>query len=316
MTGNITFNNNTGLFWKDTSGNARQVLVYSGDDNLYLNFPRGGFFRWNNAAGTSTLLTMDNSGNLTTAGFVSTPQVIAGNGSAANPGLRFAVDNDTGLFGSSDGVMGLTCNAIQTWSFSPNGTTTNYAVNIDTSARGTNVTSLYLQNSNGLAIVLQGSGPNGLKTLRLLGGTLDLVNSAYTNSIWGIDDAGNMRCAGNLNIGGTAYAQNFSASSDATLKHNWRKVDNFIEHLAAMPTYGLFDWKSGSGVGAGAVAQDYNKFIPELVSKNPVTGKLSVNYVGINAYAVIELSKKCVAQEARIIELENIINQIKEKLCL
>jgi hypothetical protein len=61
--------------------------------------------------------------------------------------------------------------------------------------------------SGGIAAIgLHGTGPTPNKFLRATGGVFQIINSAYTQSIFGLDDAGNMTTTGGANIPGTVSA--------------------------------------------------------------------------------------------------------------
>lgn len=59
--GNLTFANNTGLFFKDTGGVVHQTFIYSGDNNIYLNMPVGGYLNYMSVAGVM-IARLDNGG--------------------------------------------------------------------------------------------------------------------------------------------------------------------------------------------------------------------------------------------------------------
>jgi hypothetical protein len=61
FTGNVVFNNNTGLFFRDTGGVAHQTFVYSADNNLYTSMPVGGYIKWLSVSGAQ-IAQLDNGG--------------------------------------------------------------------------------------------------------------------------------------------------------------------------------------------------------------------------------------------------------------
>ena len=102
---------------------------------------------------------------------------------------------------------------------------------------------------------------------------------------------------------GAMSAVSFSASSDETLKTNWRDVaPDFIEQLAGVKN-GIFDRTNFESTEVGVGAQSLQKALAEAV----VTGEdglLSVNYGGAALVAAIKLAERVVAPEARLAALE------------
>ena len=102
---------------------------------------------------------------------------------------------------------------------------------------------------------------------------------------------------------GAMSAVSFSASSDETLKTNWRDVaPDFIEQLAGVKN-GIFDRTNFESTEVGVGAQSLQKALAEAV----VTGEdglLSVNYGGAALVAAIKLAERVVALEARLAALE------------
>lgn len=108
--------------------------------------------------------------------------------------------------------------------------------------------------------------------------------------IW---NAGNFNPANYATLSGAAFYGAISApvitqTSDERKKTNWRELtDEQLDALADMTLAGVFDWKDGSGSGAGGSAQQIRAIVPEVVHTDPTTGELSVDYGGLN-FAIIQ----------------------------
>jgi hypothetical protein len=227
------------------------------------------------------------------SGGTMTGQLLLKEGTAAAPGLSFANDGapDTGFYHIADGVFGISNNTNQTWRFAADGTTTYSFLNVDTSSKGANYTTAYFQNTNGLNITLQGNGPNGYKTLRLQGGTLSFVNSAYTAQIWSLTDGGDMAITGNFSANAVS-AGTVTQTSDERKKKSWQRMPHdFIARLAGLRKSGIFRWKKGGAVGVGVGAQSLEAIFPEAVHTDE-QGNKSVNYGAAAMVACVELARE------------------------
>lgn len=173
--------------------------------------------------------------------------------------------------------------------------------NIDvTSVNPASAITLKNTNSNGLRIALNGNGSNPNKFIRLANGLLDVVNSAFSASIFGLSDAGN------LTVAGTVTAQNFTATSDENEKYDWQPAAvDLVERVADIGTYGVFTWKKDGSTSVGVGAQSLEKIMPEAVHTDE-NGKKSVNYGGASMFLAIELAKK-------VQELSEELKQLKAK---
>lgn len=97
---------------------------------------------------------------------------------------------------------------------------------------------------------------------------------------------------------GTLTATAMSASSDETLKTNWRDVPDMIEAMAGVK-HGEFDWLDGSGSDLGVSAQSLLKVLAAAV-KTDGQGKLAVNYGAAALITCIQLCKRVVELEAKL----------------
>jgi len=109
------------------------------------------------------------------------------------------------------------------------------------------------------------------------------------------------------NAGGDNYGP-FRASvvmemSDERQKKNWSQLpENYVESLAGIEKYGMFDWIDG-GHGLGVGAQSLAKFLPRAVHVDD-DRFYTVHHGGFAAVSVVELAKRILQLEARIKELE------------
>lgn len=197
-------------------------------------------------------------------------------------------DGDTGIYGISDGVFGVTCNSQSIWTFTTTSSNTFRMIYADTSSQGANTTAQFI-NTNGLQIGLQGSGPNASKTLRILNGALDIVNSAYSAAIFVLQDSGNLTITGNFD------AQTVLQRSDETKKKNWNRVaDGFVRKLAAIEKIGTFEWTDHEEqVSCGIGAQSLEAILPSAI----YTGDDGIKRVNTGGAAMVmcgELAKMLV----------------------
>jgi hypothetical protein len=101
-----------------------------------------------------------------------------------------------------------------------------------------------------------------------------------------------------------------TSTSDDRLKTNWRSVtDNFLEKLAAVKS-GVYDRTDQKATQPGVSAQSLQPVLPEAVLKD-ADGRLSVAYGNAALVACVELAKKVIELEARLVELgDNRANNI------
>ncbi len=107
----------------------------------------------------------------------------------------------------------------------------------------------------------------------------------------------------------TLYAAAVQATSDETLKTNWRNLtDNFVEKLAQIKS-GTYDRIDIELVQDGVSAQSLQTLLPNSVSMGE-NGKLTVSYGNAAMVSSVELAKRVVQQDKRIAELERLIAKI------
>ena len=95
------------------------------------------------------------------------------------------------------------------------------------------------------------------------------------------------------------YASAFQATSDESLKTDWRPLpDNFIEQLAETK-HGIFNWVGNGDVDAGVSAQSFQNVLEQVV-KSGKDGKLTVNYGNAALVACIKLAQRVIALEQKL----------------
>lgn len=113
---------------------------------------------------------------------------------------------------------------------------------------------------------------------------------------------GNFNPSGYAQLSGAAFtgnvsAQKFTATSDESLKENWRAIpDDFLERFAAIERAGLFDWSDSGETDGGIGAQSVREIAPWCVVD--VDGKLSVNHAALNTVVSHALARRVLRNEA------------------
>jgi hypothetical protein len=110
-----------------------------------------------------------------------------------------------------------------------------------------------------------------------------------------------------LDVNGSVRADSFVYSSDKELKKEIRPISDALAKIKALNGVS-FVWKNNHRSSLGFIAQDLEKVLPELVSKDENTGLRSVEYGNITAVLVEALKE----QSQRIDELEKLILQLNE----
>jgi hypothetical protein len=115
--------------------------------------------------------------------------------------------------------------------------------------------------------------------------------------------------ANGLNSANSYTAVSFTASSDESLKTNWRDLPtDYIERLAVVK-HGTYDRVDQELTQDGVSAQSLQLLLPHSVPVG-ADGKLSVNYGGAALVSAIQLAKRVVEQEERIAKLEAFVAQL------
>jgi hypothetical protein len=191
------------------------------------------------------------------------------------------------LNGSYTGITGVGTLAAGTW----NGTAVGAAYG------GTGVTTL-----TGLAY---GNGTSAFTAASAAQIVAAIGSTAVTNAT----NATTATTANGLNTANSYTAVSFTASSDESLKTNWRDLHaDYIERLAVVK-HGTYDRVDQELTQDGVSAQSLQLLLPHSVPVG-ADGKLSVNYGGAALVSAIQLAKRVVEQDARIAKLEALVAQL------
>lgn len=222
-----------------------------------------------NATGTWSISVTGNAGTVTNGVYTTGDQTIAG--------VKTFSDTAVGLTSSLTGGPGLTVrntasanNTTKAVSLSYQGTTTIGALK--------EVAQIYAQPADGDWIS---------STMSFW---VRSANTLYARAT--LDSAGNFVATGNV-----------TGTSDESLKSNWRSLpDNFLEQLATVK-HGVYDRLDIEQTQVGVSAQSLKPVMPWAVTTG-TDGLLSVAYGNAALVAVIELTSKVIALEARLAQLE------------
>ncbi len=147
----------------------------------------------------------------------------------------------------------------------------------------------------------------------LFGGSSRFYIAPYDDGAWqwgrefGYDNVNNRWYVDtDLFIAGTAFAASHANNSDRNLKKNIKILNNYKDILNIDGK--KFNWKNNNKLDIGIIAQDVQKYFPEIVS---LSGKyLTVDYGKLIA-PLINLSKE---QEERLNKQEKEIKKLKQEI--
>jgi len=129
----------------------------------------------------------------------------------------------------------------------------------------------------------------GENTVLEIGVTNDADDNLYLNASGGTTIANSLYVSG-----GISSAADVSASSDETLKTNWRNLPaDFVERLAQVK-HGVYDRLDIAATQVGVSAQSLQIVMPNAVSTDK-NGKLTVAYGNAALAACVELAAEIVA---------------------
>ena len=98
--------------------------------------------------------------------------------------------------------------------------------------------------------------------------------------------AGGVGIGGNCYIGGAVTATSITETSSITLKENISPIENALESIANLAGV-VYDRKDGSSkCEAGLIAEEVNKVLPNLVTKDVEGNPEGVNYTKLTAYLI------------------------------
>jgi hypothetical protein len=161
------------------------------------------------------------------------------------------------------------------------------------------------EQTGGNLIQLTGTGPNASKSIRLIGGVLDVLNSAGTTSICSLTD------------GGTMTVVTLIQTSDERLKGEWRRMKpGLVEGMAGLKKSnraGSFAWKESGARELGLGAQSVEQFCPMAVHTDSA-GLKGVKYGPLAALAAVELCDRLLKAEERLKVLEEILTRLQDRV--
>jgi len=145
----------------------------------------------------------------------------------------------------------------------------------------------------------------------------EILSTSTALSIASVTTTGNISASGvvsadgNISSGGDITAVgNISASSDETLKINWRELpDNFVNKLAQV-RYGIYDRIDTGQTQVGVSAQSLRTLLPDSVSLDN-NNKLAVAYGNAALVSVIELAKEIEMLKQEIKAMKGATDAIK-----
>jgi len=82
---------------------------------------------------------------------------------------------------------------------------------------------------------------------------------------------------GDTNLSWNGSTNVLTNSSDFHLKENIHPIEDAIEIIRRIDGV-RYNWKEQGSKSVGFIAQDVEKLLPELVSKEPISGKLGLAY--------------------------------------
>lgn len=97
--------------------------------------------------------------------------------------------------------------------------------------------------------------------------------------------------AGNWNMSGNVSANQYTATSDITLKENLLDIDGALQKIAQINGYTYNFIKTPELRNAGLVAQEVEKVVPEAVTENS-EGIKSIDYNGVIALLVSAIKEQ------------------------
>lgn len=213
--------------------------------------------------------------------------------------LSNSISAGTGLSGTA-----YNGSAPQTWTLATSGVTAgNYGsataipvLSIDTYGRITSASTTTVSTTISLAAGSGSGSVSGGGTLTLTGGTgvtTSASGSTYTISLpQAVGTSSNVQF-GSLGVGaaasgtsGSITCTSLTETSSITLKENINSIDNALQSILSLNGV-TYDRKDGTSKNeAGLIAEDVNKVLPNLVSKDEQGNPLGINYTKLSAYLI------------------------------
>lgn len=233
-------------------------------------------------------------------------RLLASNGAAAAPSIAFSADAgvNTGFYRVGEGIVGVSCDGVEAMEWQPGLALSLHPLKIAPVPSA----SWPLQVAEvigGNLIQLTGAGPNASKSIRLIGGVLDVLNSAGTTSICSLTD------------GGTMTVVTLVQTSDEGLKGGWRRLKpGLIEGMAELKRSnraGSFSWKASGVRELGVGAQSVEQFCPMAVHTDSY-GLKGVKYGPLAALTAVELCDRLLKAEDRLKVLEGNLTKLQDRI--
>jgi len=234
-------------------------------------------------------------------------------GATANTGTVTSVGGTGGYGGltlsgtvTTSGNLTLGGTPTGTWPISVSGSSTSTTGNAATATALQTARTINGVSFNGTANITITAAANGGTSSAVTVNNSD-ANSTY-RMLWHsgntIYSTAGIYCNPSTDI---LYASQLQATSDESVKTNWRNIDsNFVDKLATAKV-GIYDRTDIELTQAGVSAQSWQKILPETVLLNKENGLLSVNYGNAALVSAVELAKKVVYLEERLAKLEKLL---------
>jgi hypothetical protein len=258
-------------------------------------------------------------GTYLTGGTITTTGTLAVDATSANTASKVVARDASGNFSAGTITANLTGNASTAGGFTPsassgvanrivvadaNGYVFNNYFNSTDNSQASGVTAVmvkagdnYYRSGTAAAIATFISG----QSMNIAGSSTSCSGNAAT--------ATTATTANGLNSANSYTAVSFTASSDESLKTNWRDLPaDYVERLAVVK-HGTYDRVDQELTQDGVSAQSLQPLLPNSVLCG-ADGKLSVNYGGAALVSAIQLAKRVVEQEERIAKLEALVAQL------
>lgn len=153
-------------------------------------------------------------------------------------------------------------------------------------------------------VLMEGSSTTRGYITAAAGHCFGAVNAAHTVQALLCDNSGNFTAAGNI-----------TANSDERLKTNWSELpEDFLERLADIVLLGRYDRIDTGETQIGMSAQGVYAFAPELVTVDPETGIMSLDYGKLGAVAAAFLARKNRQQKNELKELRAMVKTLIAKI--
>ena len=259
VTGNVTIVNQGDLRLREASGNGTNYIAMQAAATMAADYT----ITWPAAVSATNgfVLSSDTSGNLSWAS-------AGGNISVADPGASATVHYP--FFGTASGSIPTTLSPLarSNLSFVPS--------TGELTATALNAANHYGSNSNSGTITIRGTTSATKATASVL--MTDAVASSSTTT-------GTLVVTGGVGVSGQITAATLVETSSIAFKENVNPIDNAL--AAIMQLVGVtYDRKDNNEHEAGLIAEEVNKILPDLVSKDANGDPHGIKYTKLTAYLI------------------------------